>query len=189
MKVARQPSSPRAPRLLPSPSAIILSPPVAAHGLPDPRYVAFPCRSSRTLHHQIATHPISFQLLIHSVAKTPGWCQKRPLSLNSLTFNFAPSLSPLESTLMDELRVLAEISRNCPLATPLQSTLTDFAPVTPLNATLTKMSREAHPTPRRAPVPTPLTFLPFPVIISPGCPARLACAANPISFQRLAREH
>jgi len=48
------------------------------------------------------------------------------------------ALSPLDATLVDELRVLAEISRNCPPPTPVESTLTNFAPVTPLSATLTK---------------------------------------------------
>jgi len=48
------------------------------------------------------------------------------------------ALSPLDATLVDELRVLAEIGRSCPPATPVESTLTDFASVTPLSATLTK---------------------------------------------------
>ena len=33
-------------------------------------------------------------------------------------------LSPLDATLVDELRVLTEISRSCPPASPLDATLT-----------------------------------------------------------------
>jgi hypothetical protein len=56
-------------------------------------------------------------------------------------------LSPLDATLVDELRVLTEIGRNCPPATPIESILTDFASVTPLSATLTKTMGEGEAMP------------------------------------------
>ena len=56
----------------------------------------------------------------------------------SLHRYFAPVLTPLSATLTADFRVLAEISRTCLPATPLDATLTDCAPVTPLSATLTK---------------------------------------------------
>jgi len=48
------------------------------------------------------------------------------------------ALSPLDATLVDELRVLPGFSRNRDRVSPAESTLTDFAPVTPLSATLTE---------------------------------------------------
>src|SRR5882724_4555791 len=80
------------------------------------------------LHHQSEVHLLTFQLLPHSFARTPGRHQVRfPNSVDSSqpsnlpTFN---ALSPLEATLIDDLRVLPEISRNRPPATPAKSTLT-----------------------------------------------------------------
>src|SRR5882724_6807739 len=78
--------------------------------------------------HQSEAHSVSFQSLPHSFARTPGRHQVRfPNSVDSSqpsnlpTFN---ALSPLEATLTDDLRVLPEISRNRPPATPAKSTLT-----------------------------------------------------------------
>jgi hypothetical protein len=46
-----------------------------------------------------------------------------------------PTLNPLST---DQLRVLAEISRNLPAVTSLESALTDFACATPLESALIK---------------------------------------------------
>lgn len=53
-----------------------------------------------------------------------------PFRFQLSTLNFS-TLSPLESALTGQLRVSAEISRSCRRASPLESALTDFAPLTP----------------------------------------------------------
>jgi len=90
-------------------------------------FPALSCEGCALLH-QSEAHSVSFQSLPHSFARTPGRHQVRfPNSVDSSqpsnlpTFN---ALSPLEATLIDDLRVLPEISRNRPHATPAESTLT-----------------------------------------------------------------
>jgi hypothetical protein len=47
-------------------------------------------------------------------------------------------LNAVESALADEVRVSAEIGRDCPSVTPLESALTEPAPLTPLYSTHTE---------------------------------------------------
>ncbi len=95
-----------------------------------------------TLLHQSETHPVPFQSVAHSLQKHPG-CRLEPFRSYASTRH--SSLSPLDSALADVLRVLPCFSRNCPPATPVESTLTDFASVTPLSATLTKTGGGGRP--------------------------------------------
>ena len=83
---------------------------------PDPRGV-----------HQSETHPLPFQSFAHSFCIYPGWRVFRHY-FTSLRLNFASVLTPLFATLTADLPVLAEISRNRPSASPLDATLTGFAP-------------------------------------------------------------
>ena len=91
-----------------------------------------------TLLHQSEAHPLPFQPLAHSLRVYPVWHQERFFLFNSSALHLQLDLTPLESVLTDERRVLAEITRNRQPATLVESTLTRSAPVTPLSATLTK---------------------------------------------------
>ena len=64
--------------------------------------------------------------------------EPRRVTRHSLTLSLEGPLSPLESALTDELRVLAEISRNHSHVNPLESALTDTSFVSPLQSALTK---------------------------------------------------
>ena len=119
-----------APPIPPSTPGIRSLTPLFCHCLP-----ALTCEGFALLH-QSEAHLLPFQPLPHSFAKTPGCHQE--CAPNSSTITLTPSVSLLESTLANEHSVLAEISRSCPPVNRLESTLTDFAPVTPLSATLTK---------------------------------------------------
>jgi hypothetical protein len=109
--------------------------------------------------HRAAHHRRSLQTLscpesrrVHSCAqeRSPSPSDSMPCALFAKTpgvsprasFNFQLStvdlLSLLNATLTADLRVLTEISRNRPSATPLESILTRSARVTPLGATLTE---------------------------------------------------
>jgi hypothetical protein len=90
------------------------------------------------LDHEIGKHPLPFQSPTHSFAKTPGWHQERSFNSSTLDSSTSSATTPLSATLTAKHRVLAEISRNRPSATPLDATLTESASVTPLGATLTK---------------------------------------------------
>jgi len=83
-------------------------------------------------------HPLFFQSSAHSFCVYPGWHQQ--LFFHSSILNSLPRCpaSPLEATLTDDPRVLAEISRNRPPTSPFDATLTGTSAVTPLDATLTK---------------------------------------------------
>jgi hypothetical protein len=107
-----------------------------------PTFSAFPPPSSLTLCsllHSCAkertTSPL-FSIISALFAKTPGCYQERFLS--PLVSRDSP-LTALDATLTADLRVLTEISRNCPPASPLDATLAGTSAVTPLEATLTKM--------------------------------------------------
>jgi hypothetical protein len=97
------------------------------------------------------THPVTFQSLARSLQKPrvspKAFFQLRNFSQpsNLQTCELSNALSPLEATLTADLRVLAEINRNCQPATPLDATLTEISPVTPLSATLTKNRGEGEP--------------------------------------------
>jgi hypothetical protein len=124
--------------------------------LTSPCYIAdFPIR---TLLHSLYTsfaykneaHPLSSQPLPHLYTKTTG-CNPHRFSnsadlsqpSNLRTCQLSNALSPLSATLTVDLRVLAEISRNWPPASPLDATLTESTAVTPLDATLIKKPGEA----------------------------------------------
>src|SRR5882724_3501043 len=87
---------------------------------------------------QSEAHPLTFQGFAHSLRVYPGCHQerffhgRRPPAVN---FRL---VTPLDATLTAELRVLAEINRNCPPASLLDAILTETSSVTPLGATLTK---------------------------------------------------
>src|SRR5882724_2732810 len=101
-------------------------------------------------------HPLSLQPLPRSLQKHGRWHQQRSpnssssLATHSFTLSFEGPLSSLEATLTADLRVgfqgclatlpekWTEISRTHPPTSALDATLTDFTPVTPLSATLTK---------------------------------------------------
>jgi len=98
-----------------------------------------------TLFYQSKTHPMSFQLFPfilslegHSSQNHPECHPERHFNSSSLNCSASSPATPSESTLVDVLRVLPCFGRNCPLATPVESILTDFTPVTPLSATLTE---------------------------------------------------
>src|SRR5882724_4667509 len=74
--------------------------------------------------HQSVAHPLLFQSLAHSLCVYSEWPLFRPYFLTSLHPYFAPALTPLDSALTADLRVLTEISRNRPPTTSLESTLT-----------------------------------------------------------------
>jgi len=100
--------------------------------------------SSCTPAQKSEAHPLPFQPVARSLQKRRVWRQER--SLSSLTLNhstFTP-ITPLESALTDDLRVLAEISRNRPRATPLESALTRFSFITSLESALTKKPGEGQ---------------------------------------------
>jgi len=93
-------------------------------------------------------HPLIVLSFTHSLQKHRGCHPER--FFNSPTLP-SSTVTPLDATLTADLRVgfqglylqtlteqPTEISRNRPPASPLDATLTDFAPVTPLSATLTK---------------------------------------------------
>ena len=91
--------------------------------------------------HGSETHLLFFQSSPHSLRVYPGWHQER--------FPFPPPthqspLSPAESALTDELRVLTEVGRTSLSATPLESVLTARRFVTPLESALTKKRGEGH---------------------------------------------
>src|SRR5882724_2999561 len=88
--------------------------------------------------HQSEAHPLPFQPLADSLRVYPVWHQERFFLFNSSALHVQLDLTALESALTDERRVLAEIIRNRPPATLVESILTRSAPVTPLSATLTK---------------------------------------------------
>ena len=100
------------------------------------------------LDHEIEEHPLPFQSSAHSFlprsargAKTPGWHQEPSSNSSTLRRSTCSPATPLDATLTDDLRVLPCFDRSCLLPKPVESTLTeltDFAPVTPLSATLTK---------------------------------------------------
>jgi hypothetical protein len=95
--------------------------------------------------HQSETHPLPFQPFAHSLCVYPGWRPERsPNSRSPLATRHSP-LSSLKSTLVDDLRVLTEISRNWPPATPLESTLTRLPSITPLESALTKNQGGGRP--------------------------------------------
>ena len=82
--------------------------------------------------------PLSFLKLPHSSQKHPGWHQERFSSPCAPLITRHSPLSFVESTLTDKHRVLPCFGRDCPPASPLESTLTRTGAVTPLEATLTK---------------------------------------------------
>ena len=111
-----------------------------------------PARSSqRILHtrgslfcallHQSETHPVSFQSSPHSLCKTPGCHPERSLFF---TPRYRSPLTPVESALPDELRVLPGFCRTSPSATPLESALTAPRVVTPLESALTKKTGDGR---------------------------------------------
>src|SRR5882724_8368932 len=103
-----------------------------------------------TLLYQSETHLMSFQPLPHSLQKHPGCHLERHFNSSTSNCSASSPATPSQSTLVDVLRVLPCFSRNCPPASPFDATLTDFACVTPLSATLTKTGEGAGP-----PQPTP----------------------------------
>ena len=138
---------------MPCRTAVPLTPP---HSLPDSALFRTFC----TLLQKSEAHPLPFQPLPASLQNHRGWHQERfsnsanfSQPSNLRTCQLSNALSPLSATLTVDLRVLAEISRNCPSATPLDATLTDFAPVSPLAATLTKNRGEGDAPPQRAITP------------------------------------
>src|SRR5882724_1438210 len=91
-----------------------------------------------TLLQKSEAHSLTFQSLPGSLHKHRG-CQREYLFLfNFSALNSQLDLTPLDATLTANFRVLPCFGRSCPRATPLDATLTDSAPVTPLSATLTK---------------------------------------------------
>jgi len=115
-------------------------------------------------------HPLAFQSSAHSLSKTPGIHPRAFFKFPTFkpsTWQLSNALCPLPATLADDLRVLAEISRNCPPATPLDATLTETSPVTPLSATLTKSRGEGHATATKLPVARPLGCECHPRIVFP----------------------
>ena len=128
---------------MPRRTAVPLTPP---HSLPDSALFRTFC----TLLQKSEAHPLPFQPLPASLQNHRGWHQERfsnsanfsQLS-NLRTCQLSNALSPLSATLTVDLRVLAEISRNWPPASPLDATLTESTAVTPLDATLIKKPGEA----------------------------------------------
>jgi len=107
--------------------------------------------------------PISFPFNpLRTLCKnTRGTCPPRRVIKSASSFDFSTlnsgtssPLSPSESALVDVLRVLTEISRNCPSASPLESALTRIHSVTPLESALTKKlggrGLDVEPAPRAA---------------------------------------
>ena len=89
-----------------------------------------------------------FSRLRTLATKHPGacppdlWRVTHRVSRMLLHRHFVSSLSPLQSALTDELRVLSEVGRKAALASRLESALTDTPPVTPLESALTKKRGE-----------------------------------------------
>jgi hypothetical protein len=94
------------------------------------------------LDHEIETHPLLFQSFPHSFAKTLGVSSISFLQLSTLHSSISSLTTLLESTLVDDLRVLTEINRNHPSASSLESTLTRFRAVSSLESALTKKTGE-----------------------------------------------
>jgi len=98
------------------------------------------CRTLCTLLQRSEPHPVTFQSFARSLQKHRGII-KSWFSTFSILLSLA--VTPLGATLTADLRVLTEISRNQRPASPLDATLIDFAPVTPLSATLTRTRGDA----------------------------------------------
>ena len=80
-------------------------------------------------------------LPINAISVAPSLSLPDFVSPLATRHSFTPSIEgplPLESTFTSQLRVSAEISRSCPSASSLESTLTDLGSVTALEATLAK---------------------------------------------------
>src|ERR1700676_294960 len=111
---------------------------VRPHPTNPPRHspLAFFSSLFWALLHQSEAHLVSFQSLPHSLCVYPGWHPER--FLNPSTFS---PLTPVESALTADHRVLTEISRDCPSVSPLESALTRNRAVTSLESALTKKTR------------------------------------------------
>jgi hypothetical protein len=105
-------------------------------------------RSLLTLLHSSAreqTPSPLFTIVCALFVKTPGVSPQAFLQLFNLhPCGFSPA-TPLEATLAADLRVLPRFGRNRLRASPLGATLTDFPPITPLSATLTKIKGRGQP--------------------------------------------
>src|SRR5437660_4314145 len=89
------------------------------------------------LQHQSEAQPLSFHPLEHSFAEKGGCLPAAAGHQEPLVTRHAP-LSPLESALTDELRVLPGLTRSSGSVTPLESTPTDPPPVSLLESALTE---------------------------------------------------
>src|SRR5215467_3019640 len=95
-----------------------------------------PVLSFALLRSESEAHPLSFQSSAHSFAKTPGWHHVRFGKFSSVTST--SELSPAESALTGDFRVLTEINRTRPPASPLYSALRDERSVSLLESALTR---------------------------------------------------
>src|SRR5262249_48997121 len=93
-----------------------------------------------TLLHRSEAHSLSFQSSPHSLRLPagcvegvyPGWHHEQTIPSSAI---WQSPLNPVESALTDDLRVSAEINRNCPGTNPLESALTEFAPISLADST------------------------------------------------------
>ena len=93
---------------------------------------------SAFLHTRWKRIPFSFNHFRTRCTKQPGVTKSVFLNSSALHSSTFSALTPLDSALTDEHRVLPCFGRNHPPASPLESTLTGNRAVTPLDSALTK---------------------------------------------------